>query len=292
MRIYTVIVHYNTPEEVIQLAEELLLIRLHQHRIIIVDNVSEKAALHQLQNRFSLVEHVQILPQQKNGGFGYGVNQAVAFISATEKDAYIHVVNSDARIINRRYLTDLSTYLDKHPAVAMVGPRVLEKDGNTIQNTILPITTVSGVFSFRKKYSDINHSAIAMEPVSVDCLNGVCFMVRMQVFNRVGGFDEQYFMYNEEQDLCFNIKKAGMKIYFLPVDSIVHEGGNLHGQEQPDWRYLYKRRNIVLFLRKHQGRWASCFMAFVFSVSSIPKFLRSTASVTWSAFIKALWSVA
>ena len=292
MNIYTIIVHYNTPEEVVLLTEDLINAGVPNHHIIIVDNLSEETALHLLQNRLAKWEQVNVLPQQKNGGFGYGVNRAVEFISTSEQDAYMHVVNSDARVNNLNYLIELSTYLDNHPSVVMVGPRVLEKDGTTVQNTILPITTVSNVFSFRKKYSCINHSANANNPIAVDCLNGVCFMVRMSAFKRAGGFDEQYFMYNEEQDLCFNLKKSGGQIYFLPVDSIVHDGGSLLEQEQPDWRFLYKRRNIVLFLRKHQSRMASIFMAFVFAVSSIPKFLRHPSSITWFSFIKAVWSVA
>jgi GT2 family glycosyltransferase len=292
VKLYSVIVHYNTPEDVIRLASELVNCTIREHSVLVVDNLSEAPALELLQKELTKLPGVQVLPQQKNGGFGYGVNRAVEYIAEKEEEALVHVINSDAGILNRDYLTVLADFLSSNPAAAMVGPRVLEQDGKTVQNTILPITTVSGVFSFRKKYSAINQSAIANKPVQVDCLNGVCFMIRLSAYLKVGGFDEQYFMYNEEQDLCFKLNQSGQAIYFLPVDSIVHEGASLDAGEKTDWRFLYKRRNIVLFLKKHQGRLASIFIAFVFSVSSIPKFRKRNGSIRWIDFVKAIWSVA
>lgn len=292
MNLYSVIVHYNTPEDVIRLASELVNCNIKDHSILVVDNLSEQAAFELLQTELNKLIGVQLLPQQKNGGFGYGVNRAVEYIAEKEEEALVHVINSDAGILNRDYLAVLAKFLNSNPAAAMVGPRVLEQDGKTVQNTILPITTVAGVFSFRKKYSAINQSALADKPVKVDCLNGVCFMIRLSAYLKVGGFDERYFMYNEEQDLCYKINQSGQEIYFLPVDSIVHEGGSLDALEKTDWRFLYKRRNIVLFLKKHQGRLGSIFIALVFSVSSIPKFLRGHGSIRWIDFVKAIWSVA
>lgn len=291
LKIFSIIVHFNTPHEVIQLTHELLDCPIPEHTILIVDNQSEQIALQKLQTVLGHKEAVVILPQQKNGGFGYGVNRAAEWISQSESTAFLHIINSDARIVNQHYLTVLSDFLISHPDVAMAGPRVREQDGKTIQNTILPLTTVSGVLTFRKKYSLENKSAAASLPLQVDCLNGVCFLIRLADFQQAGGFDEAYFMYNEEQDLCIKLRKNNREIYFIPVDSIQHEGGNLLMGEKPDWRFLYKRRNIVLFLKKHQSRTAAILIAGIFSLTSIPKFIRTPGTLKWTTFVKAVWSV-
>jgi len=292
LTLYSVIVHYNTPHEVVKLVQELLDCSNANHFILVVDNHSEKSSLDYLKTNLQGIGRVHLIIEKKNGGFGYGVNRAIAYIKQQETEALVHVINSDATIINKNYLNDLSNFLNLHPAVAMVGPKVLEQDGVTVQNTILPLTSIGGIFSFKKKYSAFNRSALFTEPVQVECLNGVCFMIRLSAFLTIGGFDEQYFMYNEEQDLCYKIGKAGGQIYFIPVTSILHSGADHQAVEKTDWRFLYKRRNIVLFLRKNRSRAASVLIAFIFSISSIPKFLQQPGGVTWKKFVKELWSVA
>ncbi|KYP15143.1 glycosyltransferase family 2 protein [Flavihumibacter sp. CACIAM 22H1] len=292
MTVYTVIVHYNTPHDVLRITGDLADCTERPHQIIVVDNLSDRNNLLLLKEGIATISNAVLLEQPVNGGFGYGVNRAVDYISQLEREAYIHVLNSDVELVNRNYLTSLCNFLDNNTAVSMVGPMVVEGDGKTVQNTILPLTSISSVIGFKANYSAINQSAAASTPIQVSCLNGVCFVIRMTDYIRIKGFDERYFMYNEEQDLCFKLKKANRAIFFIPVSSVMHAGADLHQSEKTDWRFLYKRRNIVLFLRIHKNRFQALTLAAVFSVSSIGKFIRNPGGVSWAKFVKVVFSAA
>lgn len=297
MTIYSVIVHYNTSQPVCDLIESMDLIKNVDHNIMIVDNQSQQNEYDTLSSFLKKrnSDKIQLIKTEKNGGFGYGVNRGVDWIynHRTSDDIYIHVINSDALVIDGTYLQKCVDFLHQNKTVGLVGPKVFMNDGKDVQNTILPITSLNSIINFKRKYSNINHSEISESPTQVDCINGVCFIMSLCVYRQVNGFCEEYFMYNEEQDLCHKIIKAGYSIFFLPYKSILHYGA-YNTKEELDWRFLYKRRNQVLFLKKHHSKFQALLLSMIFTATSVPKFLfnRKSENIGWGKFVKQLYKAA
>ncbi|MGV3765573.1 MAG: glycosyltransferase [Chitinophagaceae bacterium] len=296
-KIYSVIVHYNTPDDVVLLVNDLLAIPVIEHFVVVVDNCSENHNFLMLREKLKNLENVLLVQTEKNGGFAYGVNAGFEqALSMTREPFLLHVVNSDTRVIKGAYIETLARFIDATSNAGVVGPLVYSNEKLDVQNTILPITTLKSMLFFRKLYSDKNPSAEAKEPTKVDCVNGVCFMVRSEVFAQVGGISEKYFMYNEEQDLCFQVGKAGFQNYFLPTPSVRHEGAAPLERETPDWRFFLKRKNQVLFLALNISRAQALIAALVLAATSIPKYLKAKEKpyVSWVRFtwlvIKPVWN--
>lgn len=297
-KIYSVIVHYNTPDEVALLVEDLLAMPDVEHAIVVADNCSEEHHFLKLRDKIGNLEKVSVFQTEKNGGFAYGVNAGFAHAMDLEKAPFLlHVINSDTRVVNGAYLASVAQFINTTTDAGVVGPLVYANKKKDVQNTILPITTLKSILFFKKLYSDKNPSADAKEPASVDCVNGVCFMVRSEVFAGVGGISEKYFMYNEEQDLCFRVGKAGFQNYFLPIPSVFHEGATAaQDGERPDWRFFLKRRNQVLFLALNISRIQALAAALIFVATSIPKYLKAREKpyISWGKFtwlvIKPVWN--
>jgi GT2 family glycosyltransferase len=92
---------------------------------------------------------------------------------------------------------------------------------------------------------------------SQDWLTAAFFMIKREVFEEVGGFDEDYFMYTEEVDYCWRIKKAGWQVCYQPTLSITHLGGASSTQEFP---ILSEYKGIKLFYKKHMPGWQYPFL--------------------------------
>lgn len=297
-KIYSVIVHYNTPDEVMLLVQDLLAIPYDEHFVVVADNCSEEHHFLKLRDKIGTLERVSLFQTEKNGGFAYGVNAGFAHAMDLAKAPFLlHVINSDTSVVNGAYLEALARFVHTTGNAGVVGPLVYSNKNYDVQNTILPITTLKSILFFKKLYSDKNPSADAKAPTAVDCVNGVCFMVRSEVFAAVGGICEKYFMYNEEQDLCFQVGKAGFQNYFLPVPSVFHEGAAAaKGGENPDWRFFLKRKNQVLFLALNISRKQALAAALIFVATSIPKYLKAKEKpyLSWGKFtwlvIKPVWN--
>src|SRR5262249_26566022 len=160
----------------------------------------------------------------------------------------------------------LSAYLDAHPDVAAVGPRLLRADGSTqpsrrrfpgrltgfVESTVLQ-RWLPDAPPPRSYY-------VADQPddreQDVDWLTGAGIMLRAEALRAVGLFDERFFMYSEEVDLCRRIKSAGWRVVYLPAATVVHHEGKSSEQNLTS-RDLRFHESRFLYYAKHHGRgWA------------------------------------
>src|SRR5262249_13748854 len=129
----------------------------------------------------------------------------------------------------------LSTYLDLHSRAAIVGPRLVNLDG-TLQASCYPFLGTlrwpidNDVMSQWIRYIPFfrncflrtwSHTHARVVP----CVKGAAVTIRREAFDAVGGFDESFFLYFEEMDLCHRLKAVGWQIHFAPVTMVVHAGG-------------------------------------------------------------------
>lgn len=164
-----------------------------------------------------------------NLGYGAGANRGVA---ATETEVVV-VANPDIEV-HPGALAVLVAELAADPTVAVVGPRIDEPDGrrypsarrfpsvaDAAGHALLGRLWPDNRFSRRYRMDDLDLS----RPSSVDWVSGACFAVRRDAWEELGGFDEGYFMYAEDMDLCWRARQAGWTVRFQPAAAVTHLQG-------------------------------------------------------------------
>jgi hypothetical protein len=196
--------------------------------ILVVDNASTASLLRSLAGSHP---GVRFLPQSENLGFAAGTNEGVRHAGG----AFFLLVNPDSVVVGEAVAT-LANYLNSHPDVAIVGPRVYDSDG-TVQRSARsfpsPLTALFGRTSLMTRVwpgNPISRRNLpaddrTTEPLEVDWVAGSCLMVRADAFRSVGGFDERFFLYWEDADLCLRLRSVGWRIVHLPSAAVVHQAG-------------------------------------------------------------------
>lgn len=175
----------------------------------------------------------RVVTNPVNQGFARGLNQAVAMSRAE----YLLVANPDT-FLRPGCVRTLIEALERDPGAAVAGPLVLDESG-AIQGSARrfpgPQTGLFGRSTWLSKAlpgnpitrREVRASDLAQEPGPhpVDWVSGACMLLRLADLKRVGGFDEGYFLYWEDADLCWRLKQAGRGTVFVPTASAVHLGG-------------------------------------------------------------------
>ena len=272
-KVAIIVLNYNGWKDTIECLESLQRITYPNFQIIVVDNGSTDDSLERIREKFT---YLTLIETGRNLGYAGGNN--IGIKKALENGAkYILIVNNDTKIINPEFVTQMVDVMESDSTIGILGPKVLNFKGQ-IQDTILYIPTLSNCLreSFGLRFK-VKKSRNYCVPQSVDAVSGVCWFIRSDIINTVGLLDEDYFMYAEEQDYCYRVKKAGWKIMYYPVESVLHKKGS--GDETDKKRmyrqYIFARRNLVLFLRKHFGFWKALVLAVLFSISNISKVILS-----------------
>jgi GT2 family glycosyltransferase len=248
-----VIVNYNSREHLRACLEKVQ--AEAPDEVVVVDNASSDGSAEMVKDCYP---GITLCPNGINVGYGTAINQAMA--RCTSK--YVLLLNSDT-LLQSGALKALGACLDSHPRAAIVGPRLINTDG-TLQTSCYPFptpfstlignTTLNGLIKnipiLRKHYLPAwPHNTQRLVP----WVKGAVLAVRRQAFEAVGGFDESFFMYFEETDLCYRLWRAGWQVYFAPVTSVVHIGGASTMQVRTDMAVQFFA-SLRLFYERHYSR--------------------------------------
>lgn len=267
----TVLVHHNSPEECIQLVSELVQIKELSHKIIVVDNQSDADCFQKLKAELTSF-NCELIQNSCNNGYGSGMNLGVKHGQKYQPD-YIQIINTDVAIHNPNYLKTIIKLFETDKNIGIIGPCVLYKD-KSIQNTILPQVSLKSTLFFNKTIKQKSFTEEHPKLYPVEVVNGVCMFIRNSTFNSINGFDEDFFMYGEENDICHRTIKAGYSVNFWSGESIIHfEEHNKTITKEIGWRDLLVRANQILFLQKHSPHLAP-LISILFSLSFIAKKLK------------------
>lgn len=195
--------------------------------IVVADNGSTDGSIEMVQAEFPAVR-IQVHPE--NPGYGTAANRAIAAC----RSPYVLLLNSDTEL-RPGALAGLAEYLDRHAQVGIVGPRLVDPDG-TLQPSCYPFpgslawlldnntlsAVVRGVPGLRDQCLRTSPHDKAQR---VPFVKGAALAIRREAFDRVRGFDETFFMYAEEVDLCYRLLLAGWETHFAPVTDVTHLGG-------------------------------------------------------------------
>ncbi len=251
-----VVVNYEAGEALTHCVASLR--RAGVGEIVVVDNGSRDGSLAALA---SADRAVRLVPAGANLGYGTAVNRGVAHLGAEVE--LVLVCNPDLEIAPDavRRLVDA---LREHPDTAVVGPTVREPDGSRYPSTRrFPSYTTAlghallGLFwpdnRWSRAYRSEEAAALPAEAggtPEVDWVSGACFLVRRSAFFSVGGFDEAYFMYVEDLDLCWRLRRAGWAVRYVPAAEVTHEQGRstarhpyrmIVAHHRSTWRFARRR---------------------------------------------------
>ena len=201
--------------------------------IIVADNGSSDNSVEMVRAEFP---SVQVIETGENLGFGRANNLALQ--NATGRA--LCLLNSDAEVLPGALSLCLAA-LDADPKSGLGGGQLLWPDGR-LQTSYGNDPTLSGVFreqTFLSAFGRAHTGAPLAAPTDVQQICGAFMLIRPQAWREMGGFDPQYFMYNEDVDLNFRLRRAGWRVVFLPQARITH---HLGASSSADWQ---KRARMV-----------------------------------------------
>lgn len=184
-------------------------------RLYVVDNASTDGTAERIENMNCAV----VLKQSENKGFGAAHN-----VVLNEKLGKYHFVINPDITFDYDVISEMVDYLETHPDVVMATPKILNTDGTEQK---LPKKTPTfkrlflGRFSSKVRSEYVRADENSTEPYDVDFCTGCFFAIRTDVFKKLLGFDERYFMYLEDADLTLKAKSKG-RVVFLPQFSVTH----------------------------------------------------------------------
>jgi hypothetical protein len=179
--------------------------------------------------------HVRLVRNAVNVGFAAGVNRGVAGSSAP----LVLLINPDCRLEPGAYVA-LRAELEAHPSCAIAGPLILDPDGSVQGSARGDPDMLTGVFGRSSALQRVlprltvsRRNVVAADAIGtgrpsivVDWVSGACMLVRRSALERVGGFDERYFLYWEDADLCRRLRARGHEIRYVPGATAVHRVGH------------------------------------------------------------------
>jgi len=253
----TIIVSYNT-FDLTQAAVEAALAAGGglAHEVIVVDNNSPDGSGPRLRDAFPEAAHpnVHVLENTENAGFSKANNQG----AARAQGRVLFFLNPDT-VAHGQAVRTLFDFLTAHPEAGAVGPHVLNADG-TDQPSTAAFPTARGILVHHLplgsllRGKDRRQDAIPPATEPVDIVIGCALALRRDAFDAVGGWDESYFMYKEETELCRALREAGYVNYFVREAQITHYGGastwDTYAEQQ-----IVQQRSVLQFMRRHYSRW-------------------------------------
>lgn len=249
-----------------------------EYSILVVDNHSSDGTVEELQQEFP---DVSVIANRSNLGFAAANNQGLR----AAESRYTMLLNPDT-IVHPGALGAMVRFMDEHPAVWAAGPAMFNRDGSRQQtgvrfpdnwNILCEALFLDRVFPQSRVFG--RHKELFEEmsgPRAVDYVQGACLIVRREVFEKLGGLDETFFMYFEETDWCYRMKKQGGEVYLVPGAEVTHLGGGDIGHYDKR-RLVYYHQSLLLFYRKHYS-WPSSLM--VRGIILLRSFIRI---IVWTA---------
>ncbi|WBB53686.1 glycosyltransferase family 2 protein [Verrucosispora sp. WMMD573] len=252
-----IVVTYNSRGHILAALTALRQARLS---VRLVDNGSTDGTVELVRAHFP---EITVLVGQGNVGFAAAVNRGARGVQSN----VLLLINPDCVVPPETARALVETVLDR-PEIGIAGPRLLDADGR-VAVSAHPFETLTTVVASRfggvlvpvpvrrwlagqrrrQAYDVCLHGAL---PAPVDWVSGACLAVRTSLFTAVGGLDEAYFMYYEDEELCLQARRHGADVVYLPQVTAVHSGGASSSDPAWIWPHLY--RSMFVFFGRHRPR--------------------------------------
>ncbi|HET6514613.1 MAG TPA: glycosyltransferase family 2 protein [Thermodesulfovibrionales bacterium] len=242
------------------------------YEIIVVDNASSDGSPEMIEQEFGWVK---LLRNIRNLGFAKASNEGARLA----KGNYLLFLNSDA-VLKERTVADLVGFMEKHNNVAAAGPKILNFD-ETLQNKGFRFPSITASLLFLTGLDKLLSEKVLTrifprlywsddQAASIDSLHGCCFLVKKDIFDALGGFSEDYFMYFEEQDWCYRAKQRGFEIWYVPSAGVLHWGSASPFMNRTE----VFNESLLLFYKKNIGIAKGLIVTFLQILSAFTAYMR------------------
>lgn len=275
IHISIVIVNYNSADYLMHCLSSIKAASTNLNfEIIVVDNNSTDDDLHYVMEQFQNVEFIKL---RENVGFGKANNIGVEKASGD----YILILNPDT-ILEEQTLDVMYHYMENNTEVGISGCKVLNSDGSfqlacrrgfpTPWVSFTKLFGLQSLFPKSKLLARYNQTFRSIdETYYIDSVIGAFMFIRKEIWDNVGGFDEAFFMYGEDIDLCFRVQKTGAKIAYIHSTSIIHHKGvSTRRSSINELKHFYEA--MMIFSRKHFNN-SKLFLFFLKSGILIRQFI-------------------
>jgi len=256
--------------------------------IIVVDNASTDGSPEMVEGQFS---HVRLIRNGQNLGFAKANN--IGIRESTGR--YVALINSDIKVLGN-CLDPLANYLDKHPDVGNVGPRILNRD-MTLQSSCRKFPNLwnnfceaSGLFRLFPGSSFFSTEHMLYSPhdkvVDVDVLVGCFWMVRRETLDRIGLLDEDFFIYAEDVDWCRRCGRAGWRITFFPGVEAIHYRAASSANDPVRFAVEQQRAVLYYWAKHHRPLGRFGIRVILFSRHAVRYLLGAAARVVKPSMTK------
>jgi GT2 family glycosyltransferase len=241
----TIVVTWNSAEEVANCLESV-----SEHacdldmETFVVDNASHDNTVALIRERFPAIT---LLVNDQNLGFATASNQAISMASGRN----LLLLNPDT-IVHRHALQAMVGYLDSHPSVGIVGPRLIQTDGQTQRSCLRFPSLVSVLVGYISGGGYVPRDL--RNPSPVQAISGAALMVKRDALAKVGLLDSGFFMYGEDNDVCYRMQQAGWENHYLPTATVTHIGGQ-SARQVPVHTYVRRHVAKLRFVLKHGQPW-------------------------------------
>lgn len=270
-----IIVTYNSAEFIEKCIKSIELENHTDVELILLDNSSTDSTVQIIEEKFS---SIRLVKNKHNVGFAAAVNQAVV----QSKSDYLLILNPDT-ILETKFINKLHKFIEEKPDLSIIGFVLIGVNGEH-QPTCWKTPSLKTLFFemflpyklslklVTEKYNSLSE---------VDSVSGACMLVKRNVFEKLSGFDERFFMYLEDLDFCLRARKEGYKVFTNPEIKAVHHIAKSSWQDMQSFFFnLYTSK--IYFFRKHYRRTYS-FLAYILIISGLK--LRVVAYFTAGVFL-------
>jgi len=246
-----IIVNWNTKDLLIQcLTSVSQIIPTREIEVIVVDNASHDGSGRALKESFPFV---YLIENDRNLGFAKAVNQGLRKVSGR----YVLLLNPDTEVKGGA-IERLISFMDGHPDAGVAGAQLLNSDASR-QNSIANFPSLATELLNKRLLRWFSPKRFPgkeiryTNPIEVDSVIGACMMVRREAIDQVGFLDEDYFLFLEETDWCYRMKRAGWKVLHVPQAEVLHFQGKSAEQDKRRAKVEYYRSRYQFF-EKNRGK--------------------------------------
>lgn len=253
--------------------------------VFVIDNGSTDGSKEAVREEFP---EVTLIDNPMNFGFAKANNQGIKL----SKGKNVLLLNPDTQV-KEGAIGALISFMDTHLEAGVAGVQLLNSDGskqNSIANfpslttELLNKSLLRRLFPNRFPGKERDYAV----PIEVDSVIGACMMVRRDAVEKVGLLDEDYFLFLEETDWCYRMKKAGWKIYHVPRAEVIHHQGKGAERDKKRAKIEYYRSRY-LFFKKNRGIWQWLLLLIGVMIKLTFEFLTMTTACLLTGFTVKKW---
>lgn len=238
-----IILSYNTKDLLRRCIESIQKFQKKlTYEIIIVDNASSDESVEMIKKEFP---HLILIVSSENLGFAKGVNLA----SQNAKGTHLLFLNSDAEFVDTS-LGNMLTFLQHHESAGIVGGTLKNTDGSLQRSFGKFYDLPSALLMLAGGDTIEKLKAPSQIPVRVDWVSGGFMLIKKDVFDALQGFDEKFFMYMEDMELCYRAHKKGYDTYSFPQATVIHLS---QGSSNRSFAIQHIYKGLLYFYKKHKN---------------------------------------